>query len=149
MWIKATGLALITLCMLQTISSQAQDFVKLPAATDSTYGRVPSNPIRLRKGDMGHSMANAMAYLAGLRTLDNQALRQIARWTVNDPTYEKPAMQLKVRATGLPVSGKLGLLDKYTFLTSATQDTVVLYVDIYNRGALALPTGLKYEQGLR
>jgi hypothetical protein len=46
----------------------------------------------------------------------------------------------------LPISGKLGILDKYVFLTSVTRDTVILFVDIYNKGRLQLPVGLKYEQ---
>ena len=129
-------------------AARAQDFTKLPVSADATYGHLPTNPIKLRKGDMGHSMANSTAYLAGLRTTDNQKLQPVARETIADPAYVKPAIQLTVRATGLPASGKLGLLDKYVFVTSASRDTVVLYVDIYNRGQLALPTGFKYEQGL-
>lgn len=90
-------------------------------------------------------MANSVAYLGGLRTSDNQTLRRIARTTVRDPAYAEPAIQLRVKSTGMPASGKLGLLDRYVFLTSTTQDTVVLYVDIYNRGQLAIPAGLKCE----
>ena len=97
---------------------------------------------------MCKSLANSVAYLSGLRTLDNQVLRKVARITVKDPAYSKPALQLTVRATGLPTSGKLGLLDRYVFVTSTKQDTVVLYVDLYNWGVLALPVGLKYQQGL-
>jgi hypothetical protein len=98
---------------------------------------------------MGLSMANAYSYLVGLKTADNQSLRKIFRMSVLDPAYVKPVVQLQNRYTGMPINGKLGMLDKYTFLTSTTKDTVVLYIDIYNKSQLALPVGFKYEQGLK
>jgi len=142
--------SLICLIILVTFgAAKAQtEFSKLSVSTDSTYGRRPTNPIKLRKGEMGRSIAYSVAYLSGLRTPDNQTLQRIARITVTDPAYHKPAIGLTVRATGLPASGKLGLLDKYVFLTSVKRDTLILYVDIYNRGNLALPVGFKYMQGL-
>ena len=45
----------------------------------------------------------------------------------------------------MPVGGNLGLLDKYVFVTSNTKDTVKLFVDIYSKGELMVPIGLKFE----
>jgi hypothetical protein len=70
----------------------------------------------------------------------------LLRLTVKNPTYKKPKIQLRNRFSGMPLSGKLGLLDKYVFLTSATKDTVRISVDIYNKGTLMLPIGVKYEE---
>ena len=68
------------------------------------------------------------------------------RATTDNPSYNEPAIKIEGRNTRMPLSGKLGLLDKYVFLTSNTKDTVTLFVDIYNKGDLFLPIGLKYEQ---
>jgi hypothetical protein len=48
------------------------------------------------------------------------------------------------RFTGMPLNGKLGLLDEYIFLVSEKMDTIRIYVDIYNKGDLFIPKGLKY-----
>jgi hypothetical protein len=66
--------------------------------------------------------------------------------TTDNPNFKKPLINLYDRTTGMPINGKLGLLDKYVFLTSSTKDTVTLFVDIYNKGDLMLPVGLKYEK---
>jgi hypothetical protein len=45
----------------------------------------------------------------------------------------------------MPLSGNLGLLDKYFFLTTEKKDTVIIYIDIYNKGELKIPKGLKIK----
>jgi hypothetical protein len=42
----------------------------------------------------------------------------------------------------MPLNGKPGLLDKYFFVMSQKQ-TVTIYVDIYDKGELKIPKGLK------
>jgi len=54
--------------------------------------------------------------------------------------------QLTNRYTGMPMNGKLGLLDQYYFLTSEKKDTLTIYVDIYNKGELKIPKGLKIQE---
>jgi hypothetical protein len=66
--------------------------------------------------------------------------------TTANPTYKEPSIRINNRFTGMPISGKSGLLDKYVFLTSNTMDTISVFVDIYNKGTLMIPIGLKYEQ---
>jgi hypothetical protein len=130
---------------VKTIYGQ-KDFSKLKTSTDSTFGYSDQNPLKLKKGNQGKSIDNSYKFLSGLKTLDNQTLTLLYRSTIDNPTYKEPAIRINNRQTGLPISGKFGLLDKYVFLTSNTKDTVTLYVDIYNKGGLFLPIGLKYEQ---
>lgn len=123
-----------------------KDFTKLDTSTDSSYGYSAQNPLKLKKGNQGKSIINSEKFLSGLTTQDNQSLTYLFRATVGNPTYKEPKIKLNNRYTGMPLNGKSGLLDKYVFLTSNTKDTVRLFVDIYNKGTLWLPMGLKYEQ---
>ena len=129
------------------INSYGQNnFSKLLSSTDSTYGYTAINPLKLKKGNQQNSITNSIIFLKGLKTQDGQALTLLFRVSTSDPNYKEPAIRLQNRFTGLPVGGKLGILDKYVFLTSTKKDTVTLFVDIYNKGSLMLPIGLKYDQ---
>lgn len=134
-----------TLLCLTNISFGQKDFTKLVTSTDSTYGYSAQNPLKLKKGNQGKSIVNSEKFLSGLKTENNQSLIYLFRATVSDPSYKEPKIRLNNRYTGMPISGKLGLLDKYVFMTSNSKDTVRLFVDIYNKGTLMLPIGLKYE----
>jgi hypothetical protein len=142
--IKYTSFILILLCFTNTSFGQ-KDFTKLMTSTDSSYGYSAQNPLKLKKGNQGKSIINSKKFLSGLITEDNQSLIYLFRATVGNPDYKEPKIKLNNRYTGMPLSGKLGLLDKYVFLTSNTKDTVKLFVDIYNKGTLMLPIGLRYE----
>jgi hypothetical protein len=131
---------------LSKLSYSQKDFSKLAVSTDTTYGYSAKNALKLKKGNQGKSLTNSYNFLEGLRTQDNQTLKLLYRSTIDDPNYKEPAIKINNRYTGMPISGKLGLLDKYVFLTSNKKDTVTLYVDVYNKGDLYIPVGLKYEQ---
>ena len=62
---------------------------------------------------------------------------------MDDPNHKRSKTQLTNRYTGMPLSGKLGLLDKYYFVTAGKRDTLSIYIDIYNKGELQIPKGLK------
>ena len=135
-----------TLIFFSTIVYGQKGFSKLKSSTDSTFGYTNLNPLKLKKGNQGKSIDNSYTFLSGLKTIDNQTLTLLFRSTTKNPTYKEPSIRINNRFTGMPISGKLGLLDKYVFLTSNRKDTVTLFVDIYNKGDLFLPVGLKYEQ---
>ena len=137
---------LVTLIFSSTIVYGQKDFSKLATSMDSTFGYTNRNPLKLKKGNQGKSINNSQKFLAGLKTLDNQSLTLLFRSSEKDPAYKEPAIRINNRFNGMPISGKLGILDKYVFLTSNTKDTVTIFVDIYNKGDLFLPVGLKYEQ---
>lgn len=140
------GILIVTLLISAKTSYGQKDFLSLPASTDSLYGYTARNPLKLKKGNQEKSIANANIFLSGLTTQDGQLLGLLFRATTSNPTYKEPAIKINNRYTGMPLNGKTGILDKYVFLTSNTKDTVTLYVDIYSKGELLLPIGLKYEQ---
>jgi len=123
-----------------------KDFSNLSNASDSSYGYSAEKPLRLKNGNVEKSVANSYHFISGLKTQDDQDLKVLSRSTVADPNYKKPAIQINNRFTGMPLNGKAGMLDKYVFLTSNTKDTITLFVDLYNKGTLMLPAGLKYVQ---
>ena len=135
-----------TLFLFTNASYGQKEFSKLVNSTDTSYGYTAQNALRLKKGNQEMSMAYSYNFLSGLKTQDNQTLTLLFRATVNDPNFKQSAIKINNRFTGMPISGKLGLLDKYVFLTSNTKDSVKVFIDIYNKGTLMLPIGLKYEE---
>ena len=120
------------------------DFLRVSASTDSTYGYTDQNPLRMKHGNLGKSIGYSYDFLLGLKTTDDQTLKFVQRITVDNPKYKKPKYQSVNGGSGAPVNGSQ--LDKYTFLTSRKKDTVIIYVDVFHRGELKIPIGLKYEQ---
>jgi hypothetical protein len=139
-------LLFFTIIFFSKKASGQKDFTKLTTAADSSFGYTAENPLKLKKGSLSKSIDNTYKFLFGLKTLDNQSLTLLFRTSLSDPAYKEPGIKINSRQTGLPLSGKLGILDKYVFLTSTTKDSIILFVDIYNKGSLFLPAGLKYEQ---
>lgn len=135
---------MLVFCMKYSCGQKA--FANLTNVKDSTFGYTAQNPLKLKKGNQGKSIEYTYKFLSGLKTIDNQNLIFLFRKTANDPAFKEPAIRLYNKYTGMPLNGKLGILDIYVFATSATKDTLNLYVDIYNKGNLFIPIGLKYEQ---
>jgi len=130
---------------ITTLSFGQSNFSNLIVSTDSTYGYTDKNPLKMKKGNQQKSIGYSIDFLESLITEDNQKLKLIQRFTVDDPNYARPKTQLTNRYSGMPLSGKLGLLDKYHFLTTEKSDTVIIYVDVYNKGELKIPKGLKIK----
>lgn len=127
--------------LTQTAFAQ-KDFSKLPVSADSSYGYTKTNPLPLKKGDMGKSISRTYAFLAGLKTSDQQDLQIINRYSTQKPDFKPSSIRLR---NGLPLNGNLGILDVYTLVSSVTKDTLMLYVDIYEKGTLMVPKGLVYQ----
>lgn len=127
---------LTTAIVRQSYAQKA--FLKLSAATDSTYGYASTNPIKLKNGNVERSILEEMNYLSGLTTAGKEHLMLVKRSTVLSPGYEPPLLKDHF-------STRSGLLDKYVFLTANTNDTITLFIDIHNRGDVMLPVGLTYE----
>lgn len=143
----ARSFAAAILCMLlanvNTAYSQ-KEFAALQNATDSTFGYTPQNPLPLKNGNQQKSIRYASTFLRGLRTSDNQTLGFYYRSSMDNPNSKGSRLRIRDRS-GMPLNGKLDILDKYAFVTSTTKDTIILYVDIYNKGALMIPVGLKFD----
>ena len=138
-------LATIPALFIATWTFGQSDISKLINSTDSTYGYTATNPLKMKKGNQGKSIGYSIEFLKSLRTADNQKLELIQRFTVDDPNRVRPKTQLTNRYTGMTLSGKTGLLDKYNFVTTGKRDTLTIYVDIYNKGELKIPKGLKIK----
>ncbi|MEX2231147.1 MAG: hypothetical protein WD824_03230 [Cyclobacteriaceae bacterium] len=133
------------LLFISTWSSGQIDFSRVDVSTDSTYGYTDTNPLKMKKGNFEKSIGYSFDFLQGLKTIDNQKLQFLQRSTVENLNYRRAKVQASNGYTAKPVSGDGGSLDKYTFLKSVEKDTVTIYIDIYNKGKLKIPVGLKYQ----
>lgn len=126
--------------MLISSIAFAQNFKRLKSSGDSTYGYSINNPLKFGKGDPVEAVGSSKKFLEGLKTADNQDLKVWRRTSVVDPNFKEPP-------GGLAESlGKGGVLDRYQLVASVTKDTLVLYIDIYQKGKLMIPLGLKYGE---
>ena len=119
-------------------TTYGQNFSKLQQSSDSTYGYSAYNPLKLKKGDPVESIGNSKKFLNGLKSVSDQSLVILDRSGVVDPNYKEPPGGI------LESLGDGGILDRYQLVTSTTKDTIILYVDIYHKGNLMIPIGLKY-----
>ncbi|MBS0031872.1 hypothetical protein ACTJJ0_31425 [Chitinophaga sp. 22321] len=133
----------MSLMLFVSESNAQQAFTRLQQSADSTYGYAADNPVRLKNGNTDKSIINGMNYLSGLVTANKQRLVLVTRSAVPDPRGKQAIVN--DRFTGGPLNGKAGILDKYVFLTADTKDTITLFIDIYNKGAVMVPVGLRYE----
>lgn len=118
--------------------SYGQNFAKLPSSTDSTYGYSAYNPLKFKNSDPVKNVGESKKFLKGLKTENDQELIMLGRSGVGDPNFKEPAGGI------FESLGEGGILDKYKFVTYETKDTITLYVDIYHKGKLKVPVGLKY-----
>jgi len=145
-FVGTLSLFILTLTFWATSSFGQKRFENLPLSKDSSYGYSAESPILLKRGNPKRSIQNSKMFLSRLRTDDNQTLNIIAIATVISPNHKEPKIKLTNRYTGMPLNGDPGILDKYIFVTSRTKDTIGLYVDIYNKGDIKIPLGLKYKE---
>lgn len=110
------GVALATLLLLAKASFGQKEFLNLQTSADSSYGYTAQNPLRLKKGNQQKSMEYSYNFLGGLRTQDGQTFKLLYTATTDNPNYKEPKIKLRKRYTGMPLSGNLGLLDKYVLL---------------------------------
>lgn len=134
----------LVVLIFSVLNSRCQNFFDLKEALDSTYGYSNQNPIKIRVGNQNKSLEYSIRFLQQLMTADGQNLLFFWRGSVSDPNYKQPL--LRNRFTGMPLNGKLGILDKYIFITETKKDTIILYIDVYNRGKLQIPQRLKLKQ---
>ena len=115
---------------------------KAVPATDSAYGYDAAHAIPMKAGEAGISIACSRYFINHLRTSEGTAFRIAGRQTVDEPGYQAPLVKLQERSTGRPLYS-LGLIDVYTLVSEGKTDTVRLYVNIYRRGPLQVPAGLR------
>lgn len=98
------------------------------STSDSTYGYTPMNPLLIKNGDMNSSMESENYFLRRLTTVNNERLIFVRRGSFINP------------------NGKVKqIMDEYTFVVENTKDTIRLYVNVYKKGIINVPMGLKYN----
>lgn len=131
----------LVLIFNSTIVLGQRDFSRMLVSQDSTYGYTAANPLKMKRGNQGKSIGYSYDFLTGLKTNDNGRLKFLKRITVRNPAKKSKGASKRKRENH---SGNDDALDKYVFVTSA-KDTVTIYVDLYSKGKLKIPIGLKYE----
>jgi hypothetical protein len=132
------SIALVISSLMTLNIVHGQNFTKLQQSSDSTYGFTDHNPLKLKQGDPVESIRNSQKFLNGLKTATDQSLVIVGRYSVIDPNYKEPPGGI------LASLGDGGILDRYQLVNSITKDTIALYIDIYHKGNLMIPLGLKY-----
>lgn len=109
---------------------------------DSTYGYTAQNPIQIGYSKQQESIRYSYDFLSRLRNKDGAPFEIIGRVSIKNPSY-KPS--LFPRRRGYPgVEIDNGMLDVYSLIAVGTVDTIVLYIDIYNKEQLYIPRGMKF-----
>ncbi len=140
-------LVLTTVFLLRCSVNNAKLFSTIEPSTDSTYGYTAENPVTIKNADLGNSINSCYYYLSRLRTPEGNKLYLISRYTVDNPNYKKPAINLMNRYTGQPISYGTGpLLDLYILKPESELDTIKIYMNPYLKGPIKVPVGLKFEK---
>lgn len=127
--------------------SNPKFFTGIQPTVDTTYGYTAQNPVMIKNADLQNSINSSYYYLSKLRTENGNKLQFIQRYSVDNPDYNKPAIQLQNRYTGKTLNHNNGpLLDLYILKPENEIDTIKIYINPYLKGDIKIPSGLKFEQ---
>ena len=99
-------------------------------STDSTYGLTEKNPIKVGGGEGGP--ISERKYLNSLSGPNGETV-----------TFDRIGSCCSFKSISSPMGG--GLLDKYSVTYKGKKDTVVLYLNMYEKGKLMAPVGFKMK----
>ncbi|MGA9211531.1 2-dehydro-3-deoxyphosphooctonate aldolase [Kaistella sp.] len=99
-------------------------------STDSAYGFSEKKPIKVGGGEGGP--ISERKYLNSLSGLNGESV-----------TYNRIGSCCFFKSNSSPMGG--GLLDKYAVSYEGKKDTVVLYLNRYEKGKLLAPVGFKMK----
>ena len=119
-------------------------FENVTMSNDETYGYHAGNPIKTGYWGMQKSMEANIYFMHHLITEDNQRLEWIMHASVDAPYDNNKRVIPKRFGPTREMSSIGGLLDAYTLVTETSKDTITLYFDIYSRGQIMAPKGLKF-----
>ncbi|RFS19493.1 hypothetical protein DVR12_22935 [Chitinophaga silvatica] len=77
-------------------------------------------------------------------TIDNQQFQPMNKSSKPSAHHSGPVV-MEQRASSSILLQQNAILDKYVYLNRSTRDTVTVFVDIYSRGSLMMPVGVKYS----
>ena len=124
--LSAVVLAIMSSCgsssnLAESASSQS---------TDPTYGLTEKNPIKVGGGESGP--VSERKYLNSLSGPNGEAV-----------TYDRIGSCCFFKSKSSPMGG--GLLDKYSVTYKGKKDTVVLYLNMYEKGKIVVPIGFRMK----
>ena len=138
----------IGLLLASCVASNPKFFANVQRTDDPSYGYTAANPVTIKNADLGNSINSSYYYLSRLRTEKGNKLQLIMRYSVGNPNYKKPAINVtKNIYTGEPLSYGTGpLLDLYILKPENENDTIKLYINPYLKGDIKIPSGLRFEK---
>jgi len=138
---------LIGFLLTGCVVSNPKFFSTVDSTTDLSYGYSAKNPVAIKNADLNNSIGSSYYYLSRLRTEKGNKLKLIQTYSVENPNYKKPAIALRNRYTGVPLSYGTGpLLDRYILKAENESDTIRIYINPYLKGIVKIPSGLKFEK---
>lgn len=144
---KWTLIIIIGLTITGCVISNPKFFENIESTKDSSYGYTAENPVTIKNADLNNSIGSSYYYLSRLRTEKGNKLKLIKRYSVENPKYKEPAIQLTNRYTGMPLNSGGGfLLDLYILKAENEPDTFKIYINPYLKGKIEVPLGLKFEK---
>jgi hypothetical protein len=146
--IKESGLILlIGLLLTGCTVSNPKFFSTIESTSDLSYGYTRENPVTIKNADLNNSINSSYYFLSRLRTEKGNKLQLIQRFSVENPTYQEPAIALQNRYTGVPMSHGTGhILDLYILRPENESDTIKIYINPYLKGTVRIPAGLKFAK---
>lgn len=141
-------MVLVLLIMTGCAAQMVNPFTGIVTAPKDSYGYSEEDPIRLKySNDIQQNIGYCYAFMERLRTEDSQTLNIVFRASISDPKNKISEDKiLGVFPKRFDRGLAAGILDRYTLITQATQDTVILYFDIYHKEPVFIPIGLKYVE---
>ena len=118
---------LISLTLVACSSNKSGDS---KVNTDASYGYTEKNPIKV--GGFSNGPANERSYLNSLSGPNGE--------TIN---YERTGSCCAFETKNSPFGG--GMLDVYAVTYEGKKDTVVLYLNMYDKASLKAPVGFKFK----
>ncbi|AHM59246.1 hypothetical protein D770_04895 [Flammeovirgaceae bacterium 311] len=127
------------------VASNQKFFSNIEQATDESYGYTADNPVTIKNADLNNSIGSSYYFLSRLRTENGNKLQMIGRMTVDNPSYQKPAVALQNRYNGQSLNNGGGhFLDLYLLQPENESDTLKIYINPYLKGKVMVPVGLQF-----
>jgi hypothetical protein len=139
MSIRNVSICFLSMLFISCGPGFVEQIQKIEPSQDRTYGYTNINPIKIGYYDQRGSIDATYFYLSKLRTPTGSRLNLLGRASVDDPAGAPFSLPKRF---GPPSGG--GILDYYFLQAEGMTDTIGLYFDIYRKGPLMVPCGLKF-----
>jgi hypothetical protein len=126
--------------------SNPKFFSGIESSTELSYAYTAENPVMIKNAGLGSSIGSSYYYLSRLRTEKGNKLLLIERFSVKNPKYNKPIIDMPNLHSGKPMLyGNGPLLDLYILIPQNELDTFKIYINPYSKGIVKIPIGLNFK----